>query len=142
MDDAASAEGVTAQIDGDDDAGAKRAADRNRDRVDEGAVDQPAAVDLNGAEDAGERERRLQRIHQAALVEPDLVSGAELGGDRHEFPLQPFDLELPQMVVEPRAQALPGDEARAAEIEVEKAEQAAAREAGGEVLERASLPVT
>ena len=46
---------------------------------------------LHRAEDAGQRERRLKRIHQAAFVEPDLMAGAELGGDRHEFPLQPLD---------------------------------------------------
>ncbi len=105
-------------------------------RIDQRAVDQPAAVDLHGAEDAGQRERRFQRIHQAALVEPHLVPGAELGGDRHEFPLEPLDVELLEMVLEPGAQALSGDEARAGEIDVEKAEDAAAGQPAGEVLER------
>ena len=39
-------------------------------------------------------------------------------------------------VLEPGAQALSGDQARAGEIEVEKAEDAAAGQAAGEVLER------
>ena len=42
------------------------------------------------------------------------MPGAELGGDRHELALKPLDVELLQMVLEPRAQALAGDEARAA----------------------------
>ena len=42
------------------------------------------------------------------------MAGAELGGDRHESPLQPLDVELLEMVLEPRAQALAGDQAGAA----------------------------
>jgi hypothetical protein len=34
------------------------------------------------------------------------VPGAELGRDRHESPVEPFDLEMLQMALEPRAQAL------------------------------------
>ena len=96
--------------------------------IDQRAVDQPAAVDLHRAEDAGQRERRFQRIHQAALVEPHLVAGAELGGDRHEFPLELLDGELLQMLLEPGAQALAGDQARAGEIDIEEAEDAPARQ--------------
>ena len=64
---------------------------------------------LHRAEDAGQRERGLKRVHQAAFVEPDLMAGAELGGDRHEFPLQPLDGDVLQMVLETAAQALAGD---------------------------------
>src|SRR4029453_18758346 len=128
VDDAAPAEGVAAQIDGDDDAGAKGAAHRYRDRIDERSVDQPPAVDLDRAEDARQGKGGSERMNQAAFVEPDFVPGAELGRDRDEFPVEPLDLELPQMVLEARAQALARDQARAAEIEVEKAEQPAAGE--------------
>src|SRR5262245_51860727 len=54
VNDAAPAEGVAAQIDGDYYAGAKGAAHRYRDGIDKRAVDQPAAIDLDGAEDAGQ----------------------------------------------------------------------------------------
>ena len=64
------------------------------------------------------------------------MPGAELGGHRHEPALKPLDVELLEMVLEPGAQALSGDEARAREIDVEKAEDAAAGEAAGKVLER------
>ena len=59
VDHGALAENVVAQIDGDDDTGAERAAHRHRDGIDQGAVDQPAAVDLHGLEDARQRERGL-----------------------------------------------------------------------------------
>ena len=136
VDHAALAEDIVAEIDGDDDAGAERAADRHRDGVDQRAVDQPAAVDLHRTEDARERERRLERIHQAAFVKPDLMPGAELGRDRDEPSVELLDLESLQMMLEPCAQALPGDQARAREIDVEKAEDAAARKGAGEILER------
>ena len=61
--------------------------------IDQCAVDQPAAVDLHRTEDARQRERRLERIHQAAFVKPDLVTGAELGRDRDEPSVEFLDLE-------------------------------------------------
>ena len=99
MDDAAPVDRVAAQINGDDDAGAERPANRDRHRIDQRAVNQPAAVDLDRTEDAGKRERRLERIHQAAFIEPDFMAGAELGGDRYEFPFQPLDGDVLQMVL-------------------------------------------
>src|SRR5262245_57066638 len=110
VDDAAPAEGIAAQIDGDDDAGAKGAAHRYRDRIDQRAVYQPAAVDLDRAEDAGQGKGGSERVHQAPFVEPDFVPGAELGRDRDEFPIEPFNLELLQMALEARAQALARDQ--------------------------------
>ena len=91
---------------------------------------------LHRAEDAGQREGRLKRVHQAAFIEPDLMAGAELGGDRHEFPLQPLDGDILQMVLETAAQALAGDQARASEIDVEKAEDPARGQRRGEILKR------
>ena len=82
-----------------DDAGAERPADRDRHRIDQRAVNQPAAIDLDRAEDAGQRERRLKRIHETAFIEPDLMAGAKLGGDGDEFPLQPLDGDVLQMVL-------------------------------------------
>src|SRR5512136_667159 len=78
VDDAALAYHVAVEIDGDNDARAERPADRDRYGIDEGAVHQPAAVDLDRAEDAGKREGGSERVYQAALVEPHLVAGAEL----------------------------------------------------------------
>ena len=94
------ADHVAIEIDGDDDAGAERPADGDRYGVDESAIDQPATVDLDRTEDAGERERGPERVHQAAFVEPHLMAGPKLGGDRHEFALQPLDGELLQMGLE------------------------------------------
>ncbi len=49
-----------------------------------------------------------QGRHQASLVEPDLVAGAELGGDGHELAVQLLDGEVFEVVVEPCAEALTG----------------------------------
>src|SRR6476620_11136826 len=136
MDHASLTEYIVAEIDGDDDAGAERAADRHRDWIDQCAVDQPAAVDLHRTEDARQRERRLERIHPAAFVKPDLMPGAELGRDRDEPSVQFLDLESFEVMLQPCAQALPGNEARAREIDVEKAEDAAPSQGAGEILER------
>ena len=88
VDDAAFAEDVTTQIYCDNVTCAERTAHRDRNRIDERAVDQPAAIDLNGAEDAGESEGGFERVHQTAFVEPDLVTGAELGGNGDEPPIE------------------------------------------------------
>ena len=72
------------EVDGDDDFGAERARRRDRHRVDQGAVDQPAAVDADRLEDAGEGVGGAHRLDQLAARHPHLVAGAELGGDADE----------------------------------------------------------
>ena len=64
------------------------------------------------------------------------MAGAKLGGDGDEFPLQPLDGHVLQMVLETAAQALAGDQARASEVDVEKAEDPAGGQRRGEILER------
>ena len=39
------------------------------------------------------------------------MAGAKLGGDSHEFPLQPLDGDVLQMVLETAAEPLAGDQA-------------------------------
>ena len=63
------------------------------------------------------------------------MAGADLGGHRHEFALQIFDVLVAKMLVEPVAETLTGDEPRAGEIEIEIAEDALARQIAGKILD-------
>ncbi len=63
------------------------------------------------------------------------MAGAKLGGHGHELSVKLLDHDIRKVALEPVAQALAGDEARAAEIEVEKAEQPATGQAAGELFE-------
>ena len=60
----------------------KRAAHRDRDRVDDRAVDQPAAVEKDRLEEAGDRVGGADGADQAAAADPDFVAGAEFGRRR------------------------------------------------------------
>ena len=86
---------IGVDVDGDHVARAERAADRDRDRIDQRAVEQPAAVDGDGAEDAGQRVGGAHGVDEAAARQPDLVAGADLGGDRNEALGQAPRLERP-----------------------------------------------
>ena len=121
--DRAAAADVGVEIDGDDVARAERAAHRYRDGIDQRAVEQPAAVDLHRAEDAGQRIGGAHGVDEAAARQPDLVAGADLGGDGDEALDQVLDVERRSSCsLEDVAQALAVDEAGAGEIEVEVAE--------------------
>ena len=130
---------VEIQVHGDHVARAEGPAHGDRDRIDERTVEQPAAVDLDGAEDAGKRVGGAHGIDDAAARQPDLVPGADLGGNGREAGLEVLDVEVAQVLVEPVAEALAVDEAGAGEIEIEVAEDSAARKPAGKALERAQV---
>ena len=64
-DDGAAAEQVGVEIDRDHQPRAERARRRHRHRIDQRAVDQPAAADAHRRENAGQRVRRAQRLRPA-----------------------------------------------------------------------------
>ena len=99
-------------VDSDHVARAERAAHRDRDRVDQGAVEQPATIDGDRTEDAGQRIGGAHRVDELAARQPDLVPGADLGGNRNEALGQVLDADALQRVVEHVAQPLAGDRAR------------------------------
>ena len=88
------------------------------------------------ANDALSAFTRLPLLSQTSCPVPSSVATAT------NLPLQLLDVESCEMMLEPCAQALSGDQARAGEIEVEKAEDAAPSQAAGEILERVKPPVT
>src|SRR5262249_25655200 len=137
---AAFADHVAIEVDGNDDSRAERPAYRDGYGIHEGAVDQPSAIHLDLAKEGGEREGPPERVHQVALVDPNLATGAELSRDGDEFALQLLNGELSQVGFQATVQALPGDQPRAGKIEVEKAEHATAGQGPGEFLELAQPP--
>src|SRR5207302_3852291 len=115
--------------------GAERAGGRYRDGIDQGAVDQPAAADVYRLEDAGQRVGGAHRIDQMAARHPDLVAGAELGGDADEAWRQLLDPPLAQAPGEELGQPIAGDQSAAGEFEVEETEDPPSCEITGEGLE-------
>jgi len=67
------------------------------------------------------------------------MAGAELRSDGHERTRHGLDRDTTQVLLKARAQALSGDEARAAKIEIEKAEDAPPRQVGCELLQPVQL---
>ncbi len=132
-------EGIGVEIDGDDDAGAERAGDGDRDRVHQRTVDQPAAIDGDGREDAGKRIGGADRLNEVALVQPELVAGGEFGRDADEGLLQVFDVDVGKLFAHQFGELGIADEAGGAEAEVEQAQHAAARQRARELLERFEL---
>ena len=87
----AAAENVGVEIDRDDEPRAEHARGRHRHRIDQRAVDQPAAVERDRRKDPGQRIGRAHGVDQAAARQPDLVAGADLGRDGGEADRQRFD---------------------------------------------------
>ena len=125
----AAARDVDVEVDRDDVAGAESPADRDRNGIDERAIEEPAAVDLDGAEDAGKRVGRADGLDEISARQPHFVAGADLGRDGREPPVEILDLAVAEMLLEALAETLPGDEAGAGQIEIEIAEDAPARRA-------------
>ena len=78
------AELIAVEVDRDDDVGAERPAERDRNRIDQAAVEQPLAVVADRAEDAGHGDRGAHGIEHRAGLEPDLAAGGQIRGDGGE----------------------------------------------------------
>ena len=91
LNDGAAAEIVAVQIDRNHQPGAARACRRYRHRIDERAVHQPSPADPDRRKDAGQRIGGAHGIDEPPAREPDLVAGADLGGDGRKPQRQVFD---------------------------------------------------
>ena len=131
LDDRTVAEDIRIEIDGDHDVGAEGTADGDRHRIDEGAVDQPAAADLDRLEDAREGVGSAHGVDQVAAGHPDLVSGGELGGDADEAARQILEALVGEMIDEQLGEPASGDQTAAGNVDVEQAEDAASGQAAG-----------
>jgi hypothetical protein len=108
------AELAPAEIDGDDDVGAERAAHRDRHGIHQPAIDQHHAVAYHRREQARDRARGAHRVEQVAVLQPDLAAGGELGGDGAELHRQVSDVALLEEIVAEHAEdAVAADQAAA-----------------------------
>ena len=107
LDDRAAPRQIAVQVDADHDIGAERARRRDRDRIDQRAVHQPAPAELHRVEDAGQGVGGAQRLDQRAMGQPDLVAGAEFGRDRDEARRQLLDADAGRDRARAGASAVP-----------------------------------
>ena len=84
LDHGGAAEQIVVQVDRDDERLLVGAADRDRHRIDQRAVDQHAAVAGHRLEDAGQGIGGAHGGDQRAARQPDLVAGADFGRDADE----------------------------------------------------------
>ena len=70
---------------------AERARRRHRHRIDQRAVDQPAAADAHRRKNSGQRIGGAHRVDQPAARQPDFMAGADLGRDGGEADRQLLD---------------------------------------------------
>ena len=96
----AAAEQVGVDVDGDHQARAERARGRDRHRIDQRAVHQPALAEPHRRENSRQRIGGAQRIGQPAARDPDLVAGADLGRDRRIAHRQLVDRDVADGLVE------------------------------------------
>ena len=135
----AAAEFVGIHVDRNHDPGAERSRCRNRHRIDQRAIDQPAAAEMDRRENAWQRVGGAQRQDQRAARQPDFVAGPDLGGDRREADRQILNCGVAdrffQAVRQPRA----ADNAGAADADVEIADDPPPRQRARPVFQRVEL---
>ena len=81
-DDRAAAEQVGIEIDGDDKPRAESARGRDRHRIDQRSIDQPASTDQHWRKNSRQGVGGTQRFAQSSACQPDFMTGVEFGGDR------------------------------------------------------------
>ena len=130
---------VRIDVDRDHVARAQRAAHGHGDRVDQRAIEQPAAFDVDRLEDAGQRVGCAHGIDDVSARQPSLMAGADFGCHSHEALGEGFDRHALQARFEHIVQSLAVDQARAGEIEIEKAQHLAARQIARKIFQRVEL---
>ena len=105
--------------------GAQRARNADRNRIDDRAVKQPAAVDLDRLEHARQSIRGADCLGQFPATQPDLVPAANLGRDAGEADGQILDPDVAEFRLKLRPQPLAADQAASGEGEIEQPENAA-----------------
>ena len=136
---AAAAEDVGVEVDRDHEARAERARRRHRHRIDQRAVHQPAAAEPDRRENPGQRIGGAHRVDQPSARQPDLVAGADLGGDGGEADRQLLDQRVAEHLLEPRREPAAADQAGAGQADVEIAEDAAPRQLARPLVEAVEL---
>ena len=92
---------------------------RHRHRIDQRAVDQPAAVERDRRENSGQGIGGAHRIDQTAARQPDFVAGADLGGDGGKADRQRLDRRVAEMLLQPCRELAAADQAAAGQADVE-----------------------
>lgn len=128
------ADHVGVEVDGNRHARAKGKARRNRNGIDQGAIDEKAIADLHRGEDAGQGEGGAHGVDQVTLAQPDFVPGCNVGGDGDKGVRKLFDRRVLEIILKDRDQAVAADEAGAAHAEIEIAENLAAVKGKGPFL--------
>ena len=90
-------------------------------------------------EDSRQRIGRRHRLAEAAAGQPDFMAGADLGGDRGQPQRQVGEGRVAERVIEPVGEPAAADQSGAAELEIEIAEHAPARQLPRPVLENVEL---
>ena len=130
---------IGVEVDGDDQTRAHGTADRDRHRVDQGAVDQPLLAKPDRCEHAGHSKRRAHRLHQKPAAELHLVASAEVRGDGGERLGEIVDAQVADVVPQQTHQALAADKTAAAELEIEQSDDSHLVEATRPILEEVEV---
>ena len=99
----------------------------DRQRRQQAAIDQFAAMQLERGEHAGDRERRPHRVPQVAAAQPDLALAQQVHRDRGEFDRQVLDARLADHLAQRPHQAVAGEQRRPAEARIEQPQHRPAR---------------
>src|SRR5207247_1238608 len=113
---------VGPEIDRQDDIRPHRAAQRDRDRIDDAPIDKVAIVVRYRTKQARHGYRSADRDRHLALAQPDLLSGMQIGGDRRKLYGQLGELAFDELLEKDFVHALALDEP-AAQAEVRELEQ-------------------
>src|SRR5689334_6356510 len=109
---AAAAEKIRIEVDRNDHAGIESACGRDRHRIDERAVDQPALSDAHRCKYAGQGIRGTQGFNQPAAGEPYFVTRVDLGGYGGKARGERFDFGAPERLFEMTREAHASDQSR------------------------------
>src|SRR5450631_111105 len=122
MDDG-SAEGCVAnEIDGNDNFRAKRPAKGNRDGIDEGAIEQPAAVDLDWFKNSWKGVGSADSVRDIAFGQPDFMPSAKFGRDRRKTLVEFVEAAAGEFPVEFTPKSLTAEKAHAGKRHVHHAQ--------------------
>ncbi len=126
--DGAAPEQIGIDIDRDHQPGAERARRRNRHRIDQRAVHQPAPADQHRWKNSRQRIGGAQRLGQPAAGEPDFMAGIEFGGDGGEADRQIVDAAVGERGFQLGGEVAAADEPGPGQADVEIAQDAAYRQ--------------
>ena len=139
LDHGGAAEMVVVQIDRDDPLLFKGAANGDRNRIDQRAVDQKPVVAVDRLEHAGQRIGGAHGVDERAARQPDFMAGADFGGHADERLGQIAERVAAKMIGELLRQLQAAEQAVAAEMKIQQAENAALCQAAGELFEFVQL---